>query len=115
MPQASILALVLATSPLNEQDKLVSLLTPERGLLRAVAPGAAKIRNRFGSLLELFTEGEFQYHWREDRELVTIGRGEIRKSYFPLVSATENVFYFYLLAEIALKSMQPDHGDARIY
>jgi len=115
MPQASILGLVLATSPLNEQDKLVSLLTSERGLLRAVAPGAAKIKNRFGSLLELFTEGEFQYYWREDKELVTLGKGEIRKSCFPLVSAAENVFYFYLLAEIVLKSMQPDHGDARVY
>ena len=52
------------------------------------------MKNRFGSLLELFTEGEFQYYWHEDRELVTLSKGEIRKSYFPVVSAAENVFYF---------------------
>jgi len=115
MPQASTLALVLAAAPLNEQDKLVSLLTAERGLLRAVAPGAAKLKNRFGSLLELFTEGEFHYYWHEDRELVTLSKGEIRKSYFPVVSAAENVFYFYLLAEIVLKSIPPNHRDTRIY
>jgi DNA repair protein RecO (recombination protein O) len=115
MPQASTLALVLSASPLNEQDKLVTLLTTDRGLLRAVAPGAAKIKNRFGSLLELFTEGEFQYYWREDRELVTLSKGEIKKSFFAVVSAAENIFYFYLLAEIALKSMQPDHCDTRVY
>jgi DNA repair protein RecO (recombination protein O) len=115
MPQASTQALVLSSSPLNEQDKLVSLLTVERGLLRGVAPGAAKIKNRFGSLLELFTEGEFHYYWREDRDLVTLSKGEIRKSYFPVVSAAENVFYFYIVAEIVLKFMQPDHRDTRIY
>jgi DNA repair protein RecO (recombination protein O) len=115
MPQASTLALVLSSSPLNEQDKLVSLLTRENGLLKAVAPGAAKLKNRFGSLFELFTEGEFQYYWREDRELATIGKGEIKKSFFPVVSAAENVFYFYLLAEIVLKSIPVNHGDTRIY
>lgn len=96
MPQASTLALVLAQTPLKEQDKLVTLLTAEQGLLKAVAPGAAKMKNRFGSLLELFTEGEFNYYWRQDRESVTLGKGEIRRSFFPVVSAAENVFYFFL-------------------
>ncbi len=115
MPQSSTLALVLTAAPLNEQDKLVSLLTAEHGLLKAVAPGAAKLKNRFGSLLELFTEGEFHYYWREDRELVTLSKGEIKTSFFPVVSAAENVFYCYLLAEIVLRFMQPNHGDTRIY
>jgi DNA repair protein RecO (recombination protein O) len=115
MPQASTLALVLSSSPLNEQDKLVTLLTADRGLLKAVAPGAAKLKNRFGSLLELFSEGEFHYYWHEDKELVTLGKGEIKKSFFPVVSAAENVFYFYLLAEIVLKFMQPNHRDTRVY
>lgn len=115
MPQASTPALVLAASPLNEQDKLVTLLTAEQGLLKAVAPGAAKMKNRFGSLLEPFTEGEFHYYWREERELVTLGKGELLRSHFSVVSASENVFYFWLLAEIALKFMQPGHRDTRVY
>ena len=108
MPQASTLALVLSSTPLNEQDKLVSLLTAERGLLKAVAPGAAKMKNRFGSLLELFTAGEFHYYWHEDKELATLSKGEIKKSFFPVVSAAENVFYFYLMAEIVLKFIPPE-------
>jgi len=115
MPQSSTLALVLSSSPLNEQDKLVTLLTADHGLLKAVAPGAAKLKNRFGSLLELFSEGEFQYYWREDKELVTLSKGEVKKSFFPVVSAAENVFYFYLMAEIVLKFIQPNHRDTRIY
>lgn len=115
MPQASTLALVLSASPLGEQDKLVSLLTAEQGLMKAVAPGAGKIRNRFGSLLELFTEGEFHYYWREDRELATLSKGEIRRSHFSLVSAAGNVFYFWLLAEIVLKSLPPANRDTRVF
>lgn len=115
MPQASTVALVLAAAPLNEQDKLVSLLTAERGVLKAVAPGAAKLANRFGSLLELFTEGDFHYYWREDRELATLSRGEIRQSHFSLVTAPGNIFYFCFLAEIVLKSLPPGNHDTRVF
>lgn len=115
MPQATTIALVLAAAPLNEQDKLVTLLTAEQGLLKAVAPGAAKMKNRFGSLLEPFTDGEFHYYWREDRELVTLSKGEIRRSFFPVVSTAGNIFYFYFLAEATLKLLQPGHRDTRVY
>jgi DNA repair protein RecO (recombination protein O) len=115
MPQASASALVLSTTPLNEQDKLVCLLTSDQGLLKAVAPGAAKMKNRFGSLLELFTAGDFIYYWHEEKELATLANGEIKQSFFTVVSAAENIFYFYLLAEIVLKFIPLNHSDNRIY
>ena len=115
MPQASTSALVLSTTPLNEQDKLVYLLTSSRGLLKAVAPGAAKIKNRFGSLLELFTAGDFFYYWNEEKELATLSKGEIKQSFFSVVSAAENIFYFYLIAEIVLKFIPLNQRDSRIY
>jgi DNA repair protein RecO (recombination protein O) len=115
MPQASTSALVLSATPLNEQDKLVCLLTANRGLLKAVAPGAAKMKNRFGSLLELFTAGDFYYYWNEEKELATLSKGEIRQSFFAVVSAAENIFYFYLLAEIVLKFIPLNQRDSRIY
>ena len=115
MPQASTQALVLSTSPLNEQDKLVCLLTSSRGLLKAVAPGAAKMKNRFGSLLELFTAGEFIYYWKEEKELATLSKGEIKHSFFTVVSAAQNIFYFYLIAEIILKFVPLNQRDSRLY
>ncbi len=115
MPQSSTPALVLAVSPLNEQDKLVTLLTAEQGLLKAVAPGAARMKNRFGSLLEPFTDGDFHYYWREDRELATLSKGEIRHSFFPVVSGAGDLFSFFFLAEITLRFLQPGQRDTRIY
>jgi DNA repair protein RecO (recombination protein O) len=115
MPQASTSALVLSTTPLNEQDKLVCLLTSNQGLLKAVAPGAAKMKNRFGSLLELFTAGDFYYYWNEEKELATLSKGEIRQSFFAVVSMAENIFYFYLIAEIVLKFIPLNQCDDRMY
>ena len=115
MPLTSTKALVLGTSPFNEQDKLVFLLTPRRGILKAIAPGAAKIKNRFGSLLELFCEGEFHYYWKEDKELVTLSKGEIIHSHFHLVSRPERIFYFYLLAEILIKFFPWHSHDNRVF
>jgi DNA repair protein RecO (recombination protein O) len=115
MPQAHASALVLSSTPLNEQDKLVSLLTAKRGLLKAVAPGAAKIKNRFGSLLEPFTLGDFFFYWHEERELSTLTKGEIKESFFAEVSSADAIFYFYLIAEIVLKFIPPNQHDERLY
>ena len=115
MPNAATRAFVLGTSPFNEQDKLVHLLTVNRGTLKAIAPGALKNRNRFGSLLELFTEVEFQYYWKEDKEMVTLSKGDLVKSHFSTVSSPENIFYFYLVSEILLRFVPYNHRDNRIY
>ncbi|MCP5107765.1 MAG: DNA repair protein RecO [bacterium] len=115
MPNAATRAFVLGTSPFNEQDKLVYLLTKDRGTLKAIAPGALKNRNRFGALLELFTEGEFQYYWKEDKELITLSKGDIIKSFFTTVSSADNIFYFYFMAEILTRFIPYSHRDNRIY
>ena len=115
MPIASTRGFVLGGSPLKEQDRLIHLLTVDRGILRAVAPGSLKFKNRFGSLFELFTEGEFHYYWQENREMVTISKGEIIRSYFNLVSHPQNIFYFYLVVDIFFKFIPFNQKDNRLY
>jgi len=111
MPQRQITALVLDAQNFKEQDKLVTLLNPDEGVLHAVAPGAARFKNRFGPLFELFTEGEFLFYEKENRNLVTISRGEIIKSHFFSVCRGPNVFLYYLVAEVVIKFLpQKDHA-----
>ncbi len=45
-------AIVLRTQKLGEADRIVTLLTRERGLVRAVAKGVRKTKSRFGARLE---------------------------------------------------------------
>jgi len=115
MPLDSTRALVLGSFALNEHDKITQLLTDNRGILKAVAPGALKSSNRFGSLLEIFTEGHFIYYWNEEKEMVTISKGEILTSFFTLISRPENIFHFYLMAEMILKIIPANQKDKRVY
>jgi DNA repair protein RecO len=115
MPIATTRAFVLGNSPFSEQDRLVHLITENRGILRGTAPGSLKVKNRFGSLFELFTEGEFHYYWKENKDLITISKGEIITSYFKIVSDAQNIFYFYLVADVCLKFIPYNNKDKRLY
>ena len=115
MPLESAEAIVIGSYVFNEQDKIVHLLTSCNGIQKIVAPGSSKGKNRFGSLLELFTEGEFFFYRKEDRELATLSKGDIITSYFETVSEPGRIFYFYLIAEIVMKFVPPNFNTERIY
>jgi len=115
MPLESTKAIVIGSYVFNEQDKIVHLLTAEEGIRKIVAPGSSKGKNRFGSLLELFTEGEFFFYRKEDRDLATLSKGEVLTSYFETVSEPGRIFYFYLIAEILMKFVPQNFNTDRIY
>lgn len=115
MPIHSAQAFVLNHTAINEQDKLVYLLTLERGIIKAVAPGALKSKNRFGAMLEVFTLGNFWYYGTDEKEMATLSKGEILTSFFNTVSRPENIFTFFLMAEILLKMIPANQRDPRIF
>lgn len=49
-------AIVLRRADYGEADRLLTLLTPERGKLRVLAKGARKITSRKAGHIELFTQ-----------------------------------------------------------
>ena len=115
MPLFSSKAFVLKTSELNEQDKLIHLYTQDRGLIKGIAPGALKSKNRFGSKLELFTKLNVFYYHKETKELITLTKADLIKSYFNLISKETNIFYFYMISELILKYLPQSHKDSRIF
>ncbi len=50
--------IILKGSSLKENDRLVTVLTPEHGLIRAVAPGAKKYKSQLRGRTELFVVNE---------------------------------------------------------
>jgi len=115
MPIAETDAFVIGSKPMGDQDKLVFLLSKERGIKKGIAPGANKYKNRFGSVFELFTKGHFIYNWKEGRHLITLSKGEIIKSYFNTVSDSKNIFYFYIIAEILQRAIPENQNNTRIF
>jgi DNA repair protein RecO (recombination protein O) len=65
-------AVVLRTHPLGEADRIVTLLTRQRGRIRAVAKGVRRTSSKFGARLEPFGHVDVQL-WvgRSTLEIVT--------------------------------------------
>ena len=64
-------ALVLSSRPLGEADRLIDLITWERGKITAVARGARKVKSRLAAGVDLFTYGHYQLHRGRSLDLIT--------------------------------------------
>ncbi len=115
MPLESAKGIVLGSNVFKERDKIVQILTENSGIIKIVAHGSSKRKNRFGSLFELFTFGEFFFYRKEDKELSTLSKGDVIQSYFDTVSESGRIFYFYLIAEIVLKFVPKNFNSERVY
>lgn len=81
MPARETEAIILKTFPLGEADRLVSFLGRGSGKMRGVAAGARRLKNRFGSTLEVLSHVQVWYFERETRELVRIQQCELLESF----------------------------------
>lgn len=64
-------AVVLRQHKLGEADRIVTLLTREHGLVRAVAKGVRRTRSKFGSRLEPFAHIDVQLHPGRNLDIIT--------------------------------------------
>ena len=94
---------------LAEADKICVLLTRQSGKLRGIAYGARKMRSRFGSSLEPFTEISLTYFEKEGRELVSISNAEIVRSHFNEASETVEAGAAMSYFSDMLCEFLPDH------
>ena len=108
-------AYVLRTYTLKEADKICVLLTRDAGRIRGVAQGARRLRSRFGSSLEPFTDVAVTYLQKENRELVSISSCEIIRSQFAADLNSDLLGLLHYLAEMIIEFV-PDHEpNERVY
>src|SRR6185295_15303764 len=116
MPLHKTEALLLRTYALKEADKICVFLTRDQGKVRGVAHGARKLKSRFGSSLEPFTEVALSYFQKEGRELVSVSNCDIVRSHFDRAPRdVETASAFSYMAEL-LTEFLPDHEpNERLY
>ena len=81
MPARETEAIILKTFPLGEADRLVSFFGRASGRIRGVAGGARRLKNRYGSSLELLSHVQIWYVEKETRDLVRIQQCELLESF----------------------------------
>jgi DNA repair protein RecO (recombination protein O) len=81
MPARETEAIILKTFPLGEADRLVSFLGRTSGRVRGVASGARRLKNRYGSTLEVLSHVQIWYVEKETRELVRIQQADLLESF----------------------------------
>ena len=116
MPLHTTEAFVLRTYTLAEADKICVFLTKDMGKMRGVAHGARKMKSRFGSALEPFTEVSLTFFQKEGRDLMSVSNCEIVRSQFHVAARdVETSGAFAYMAEL-LNEFLPDHEpNERLY
>lgn len=84
MPLYREQGVVLRTQKLGEADRIVTLLTLGRGLMRVVAKGVRRTSSKFGARLEPFMVADLQLF--EGRSLDTITQASTLGAYGPHIS-----------------------------
>src|SRR6266481_193052 len=108
MPARETEAIILKTFPLGEADRLVSFLGRSSGRVRGVASGARRLRNRYGSTLEVLSHVQIWYVEKETRELVRIQQAELLESFHKAQSNYSLSTGLAVISEIA-EHILPEH------
>ena len=108
-------ALILRSYNLAEADKIVVCLSRSAGLIRGVAKGCRKLKNRFGAALEPFTLINLTYYEKENQELVSFRQVEILKSRFNLSSNATMLTGFSYMGDLLIEFSPPHQANDNLF
>lgn len=105
--------IILKGMPLGETDRLVTILSPELGIIRAVAPGARKQKSQLRGRSELFVVNELLI--AKGRSLDKITQAETLESYSGLSRSLGKLAASQYLAELVLSMGLEEQPQAELY
>lgn len=108
-----IVGINLKSMPLGESDRLVTLLSPEQGIVRAVAPGARKYQSRLRGRSEPFVVNQLLVV--RGRSLARITQAETLRTYSGLSEDLGKLAAGQYLAEIVLELGLSDRPQPDLY
>jgi DNA repair protein RecO (recombination protein O) len=103
----------LKSMPLGETDRLVTVLTSEYGLVRAVAPGARKHKSRLRGRIEIFVVNELSIV--KGRSLDKIIQADTIESYPGLSKDLSKLAASQYLAEVVLGLGLSEQPQVELY
>lgn len=105
--------IVLSRINHSEADRIVTILTKDRGKVRVIAKGIRKIKSRKRGHLEVFNQIKFSAVNVHDMDLIT--EAELIESHAELKKDLVKVSVAYYLSEIIAKLIQTDEKNEFLY
>ncbi|MDJ0556429.1 MAG: DNA repair protein RecO [Microcoleaceae cyanobacterium MO_207.B10] len=103
----------LKAIPLGESDRLLTILTPEYGLIRVVAPGVRKPKSKLGGRSEIFVVNQLLIS--KGRSLDRINQAETIISYAGLSQNLGKLAAGQYLAELVLHQALSEHPQTELF
>ena len=91
--------LVIRESSVGDHDKLITLLTADKGQLRVMAKGARSPRSKIGAATQLFSYGNYELYAKG--ELYWVRGASLNESFFGLRTRVDALFLASYLCEVA--------------
>lgn len=105
--------IVLRGYPFGEADRVVVLLSPNRGKLRTVAKGVRRTKSKFGGRLEPFTHVDLMLY--EGRNLDTITQATIIEAFPAMRADLDRVVAAGTMVEVADLVAQEEEPSMRLF
>ena len=106
-------AIVLAHFDLGEADRIITLLTPEDGKIRAVAKGVRRPRSRIGGSVEPFAELDLVL--ARGRNLDVITQVSVAHAWLRLRDRLESTATAWYLGELSDRAVEERGGAHPVY
>ncbi len=105
--------IVLKTRNLGEADRIVTLYSPDRGKIRAVARGARRPRSRFVSSTQMFAYADFLVF--SGRSLDSISQVETKETFARLHEDLARLAYASYAVELVDEMIEEGDKDEQVF
>lgn len=113
MPYINSQALVLHRANYRENDRMLTLFSPELGRVDALCRGCRKPNSPLLTAAELFTLGEYVFFEGKGRKIVQ--SCNVIESFYPLRLDYQRLSHAALMAAACLKAIQPDEPMGHLF
>jgi DNA repair protein RecO (recombination protein O) len=106
-------AIILSRLNLGESDRILTLFSPAKGKIRAIAKGSRKTKSKFSGHTELFTLCDFIISTGKNLDIIT--DSELISNFLAAKPDMENVKTAYFMAEVINKLLPDEQPNEDIY
>ncbi|HWP48606.1 MAG TPA: DNA repair protein RecO [Candidatus Limnocylindrales bacterium] len=108
-------AFIIRSFDINEADKIIVFYSKSFGKLRGIARGSRKLKNRFGSSLELFTRVQVNLFEKETYTFPNISQADIIESFSELRGDLRKLASAASLVELVDKGVGENEESPPLY